>query len=121
ESLPFKLPGRTNVVLTRNIMNTFTRKDAVPDRSSDSLDKALALAAQAPGGETVFVIGGASLYAEALPKADRLALTLVHHPFDGDVRFPAFDLKDWTETFRQTHRSEGRPTYGYEFLDLERS
>jgi dihydrofolate reductase len=121
ESLPFKLPGRTNVLLTRNIMNTFTRKDAAPDRSADSLDKALALAAQAPGGETVFVIGGAAVYAEALPKADRLALTLVQHPFDGDVWFPSFDPKDWTETFREGHRSEGRPSFAYEFLDLERS
>lgn len=121
ESLPFKLPGRTNIVLTHHSANTLTRKDAVPDHSCDALDKALALAAQAPGGETVFVIGGASLYAEALPKADRLVLTLIHHPFDGDVWFPPFELRDWTETSRQPQRSEGAPSFAYEFLDLERS
>ena len=121
ESLPFKLPGRTNIVLTHTVAKPSTRADAAPDQICGSLDQALALAAQAPGGETVFVIGGATLYEQALPKADRLALTLIHHRFEGDVWFPAFDMRDWTEVSRQPQRSEGSPSFAYEFLDLERS
>jgi dihydrofolate reductase len=120
ESLPFKLPGRANLVLTRRPDQALAAKDAGPDGVSDSLDKALALAAKAPGGKTVFVIGGASLYAEALPRADRLVLTLIHHPFEGDVLFPAFDPRDWNEAFRQRYLAQGKQAFDYEFLDLDR-
>ena len=77
-------------------------------------------AAQAPGGEEVFVIGGAKLYASTLPLADRLALTLIHHPFEGDAHFPELDLEAWTQTFRKSQFSETQPAFEYEFLDLQR-
>jgi dihydrofolate reductase len=120
DSLPFKLPGRSNLVLSRSIGDIAGPKAVAPDLVCTSLDAALTLAAQEPGGEAVFVIGGASVYAEALPRADRLALTLVHHPFEGSVLFPAFDPKEWTEVFRLRQVERGSPSFAYEFVDLIR-
>lgn len=121
ESLAFKLPGRTNLVLSRRPMDLLTRKTEGPDLVVDSLERALGLAAQAEGGSEIFVIGGARVYAEALPKADRLALTLVHHAFAGDTLFPALDLGLWREVSRQRHTHDGKPGFDYEFLDLKRA
>lgn len=86
ESLGRPLPGRTNVVVTRQEM-------AIPDcEVVHSLAGALALF---PDGEEVFVIGGAQIYAQALPLADRLYLTRVGHAYEGDTRFPAWDEAEW--------------------------
>ena len=57
-----------------------------------SLDEALALF---PGDEEVFIIGGAQIYAEALPRADRFYLTRVFHDYEGDTRFPEWDEAQW--------------------------
>ena len=96
ESIGRPLPGRTTVVLTRD-----------PSWSADgvlvahSLDEALALAADLPG--EVMVVGGAEVYAAALPVADAMVLTEVHLTPDGDVHFPSFDRAAWTETRREPH------------------
>jgi dihydrofolate reductase len=86
DSLPERfrpLPGRRNIVVTRN------PGWAAPDaHAAASLDAALALAADAP---RVFVIGGAELYALALPRADELELTEIDAEFDADTFFPAWD------------------------------
>ena len=85
DSLPFKLPGRTNIVLSHGLSGKPGAKSDVPHHICASLDAALDYAAQAPGGEAVFVIGGASVYAEALPRANRLALTLIHQGLAGSL------------------------------------
>ena len=63
--------------------------------------------------EEVFVVGGAWVYAEALPVADRLALTWVDAEPEGDVRFPAVDWDDWDEVAREEHE-------GWDFASYER-
>ena len=87
------LPGRRNIVVTR-------RPDARWDgcEVAHSLQAALAAAGDAP---EAFVIGGAELYAAALPLADRMYLTLIDAEYEGDARFPAFDPADWREIARE--------------------
>ncbi len=86
ESLGRPLPNRENVVVTRQQL------DIPGCRVVHSLDEAVALF---PSGEELFVIGGAQLYAQALPMADRLYLTRVFHAYEGDTRFPAWDEAAW--------------------------
>ena len=95
ESLGRPLPNRVNVVVTRRELPL----DGC--RVVHSLDEAFALF---EGGEEVFVIGGAEIYAQALPLADRLYLTRVHHPYEGDTRFPQWDERQWRLTEREEHR-----------------
>lgn len=86
ESLGRPLPDRTNVVVTRQAME-------LPGcRVIHSLAEALTLF---PAGEEVFIIGGAEIYAQALPLADRFYLTRVMHPYAGDTRFPEWDEQAW--------------------------
>lgn len=94
------LPDRTNVVLS-------TRDLDLPDGAvlADSIEAALDAAAAAvdalPGGETVYVIGGASVYEQFLPRADRLVVTEIPESPTGDTRFPEWDEREWVEAERE--------------------
>ena len=61
------------------------------------------------------------LYAEALPRAERLYLTLVHAQIEGDARFPPWDPADWIETARVEHPADGRNPFPMTFLTLDRA
>lgn len=89
ESIGRPLPKRRNIVVSRNPSYRAEGCEVV-----GSLREALALA---PPCEEAMVIGGASLYTEALPLADRLYITEVHGSFEGDTFFPAIDPSKWTE------------------------
>jgi dihydrofolate reductase len=94
-SLPARfrpLPGRRNVVITRDAGWHADGADAVP-----SLEAALALLADAP---KAFVIGGAEVYALALPHADELVLTEIDADLDGDTFFPRWDRSRFSESSR---------------------
>ncbi len=93
ESLGRPLPGRHNIVVSRD-----AQWQPVGAERADSLPAALALAAGAP---RVFVIGGAQLYAAALPLADALELTEIDADFDGDTHFPDWPREQFVETSRQ--------------------
>ena len=96
DSLPERfrpLPGRRNIVVTRN--DTWSADGA--ERAA-SLDDALRLA---DGAEELFVIGGAEIFAEALPVADRLVLTEIDLGVEGEVRFPDWDRDAFAEVTRQ--------------------
>jgi dihydrofolate reductase len=71
-------------------------------------------------GPDVFVIGGAEVYAAALPRADRLYLTLVHATIPGDVRFPAFDRSAWTLAEETPHPADPRHAHAFTFQRYER-
>lgn len=105
DSLParFKpLPGRRNIVVTRNA--AWHEAGAEP---AASLDAALELAADAA---KVFVVGGAQLYASALPRADELLLTEIDADLDGDTFFPAWNRADFAPAAREHHRTaQGTP------------
>ena len=93
ESIGRPLPGRRSIVVSRQ-----PGFDAPGAEVAASLDDALALCADY---DEVFVIGGAQLYGEALPRAQRLIVTEIDADFDGDTRFPAPDPAQWRETARQ--------------------
>jgi len=102
DSLPDRfrpLPGRRNVVVTRNPAWRGTSAE-----QADSLSGALALL---DGAAQVFVIGGGELYAEALPLADELLLTEIDTELEGDTFFPAWERKDFVESSREDHVSVG--------------
>jgi dihydrofolate reductase len=113
ESLPKKpLPERPNVVLSRS--PGFEAPGATVCATLKQ-----AVGGLAPSHKLAFVIGGAGLFAEALPLAERLHLTLIHHDFPGDVFFPHWDKAHWSETAREKGSSpEG---WGYEFIDFEKN
>lgn len=113
QSIGKPLPGRTNIVVTRNLGMELSGVTVV-----HSLEEALRMAARFTPAET-FVIGGADLYTLALPKADRMYLTRIHKHFEGDTFFPRFDPDDWTETERENHYSE-QAGLEYSFVTLER-
>ncbi len=113
ESLPdaFRpLPGRLNIVVSRNAGLQATGATVV-----GSLPEALAAAGAA---EVVFVIGGAELFRQTLPLADRLLLTEVDQDFDGDAFFPDFDRTAWLEVSREAQvAASGLP---FAFVRYER-
>ena len=96
DSIGRPLPGRTTIVVTRNPQWQFPSEHVL---RASSLPEALAAAAELD--EEVFVVGGARVYAEALPGADRLALTFVDAEPDGDTFFPDVDWSDWAEVARR--------------------
>jgi dihydrofolate reductase len=106
DSLPPRfrpLPGRRNIVVTRNAQWLAEGADSV-----GSIDAALALLAGTP---RAFVIGGAQLYALALPLADELVLTEIDADLDGDVFFPAWDRAQFACAARDTRDGYSFVTY----------
>jgi len=99
DSLGKPLPGRENVVISRK-----TGFEAPGASAAASLEAALALCAGEP---VVFVIGGAEIYAAALPLADGLVLTEIDRDYEGDAHFPGWDRSAWRATQRETHASAG--------------
>jgi dihydrofolate reductase len=111
ESLPHALPGRQNIVISRDRNYVANGARVVPDYES-----ALWAAADV---EEVMVIGGADIFARAMDEADCIYLTEVHSSPEGDTYFPSFDRSQWRETLHEDHAAEGeRPAYS--FVTLER-
>ena len=115
ESIPPKfrpLPGRTNIVVTR-------QKDysAAGALVVHSLPDALAVANEAP---EIIIGGGAELYHLLLPLADRLYLTLVAGQFTGDAIFPEFDWAEWQVQYSQEHPADADHANAFTWLILER-
>ena len=116
DSIGKPLPGRHNIVLTRD---AGWRADGVTVVAN--LAEAIAAAGLDPKtrAEEVMIIGGAAVYSEALPIATRVYLTEVHDTPEGDTQLPTFDQARWRETAREDHPAdEGRPAYS--FVTLER-
>jgi len=108
ESIGKPLPGRTNIVITRNPR---FQADGVTAASTlqDALEIAVAaVAREAPsdGVDEVCVIGGAEVYAAALPLADRMYLTRVHASIEGDARLPEIDWAQWREVSCEHHAAQ---------------
>lgn len=112
ESIGKPLHGRQNIIVTRN--PAYQVEGAVV---AHSVAEALAAAV---GAEEVMVIGGAQIYEELLPEADRLYLTLVQAEFEGDTYFPTFDAQEWREVWREDHTPDEKNPYPYSFLILDR-
>lgn len=112
ESLGRPLPGRTNIVITRN-------PDYRPEgcQVADSIPAAIAMGA---GSDEIFFIGGAELYAQAIPLADRLYLTEVNIEAQGDAWFPEYDRNAFSEVSREPKFGEKGDALGFDFVVYER-
>lgn len=113
ESLPKgALPGRTNVVVTRQADASWENTVVV-----HSIDEVLADSAD----KELFVIGGGMLYAQTISRAHRLYITHIHHEFaDADTFFPSFNPNEWREIEREEHQADERHPYDYTFVTYER-
>ena len=113
ESFPRRpLPGRQNIVITRNTDWQYPGVTVV-----HSLDEAIAAAET----DTVFIIGGAQIYEQALPLVDVLHLTCINACWaSADVFFPALDMNEWQEVSREHHESDHRNAYEFDFITLQR-
>lgn len=113
ESFPRRpLPGRQNLVITRSAGWQYPGVTV-----AHTLEQAIALAET----DTVFIIGGAQIYEQALPVVDVLHLTLIHARWaSADVYFPALDPNQWQEVEREHHTSDHRNAYEYDFITLKR-
>jgi dihydrofolate reductase len=106
------LPQRRNIVVTRN-----AAWQASGAERASSLADALARVAAEP---KVFVIGGAQIYAQALPLADELALTEIDADFDGDAFFPEWDRSRFEQTSREDHMSPDGLCYSFTHYNTHR-
>jgi dihydrofolate reductase len=116
DSLPERfrpLPGRRNIVVSRD-----PRWSAPGAEAAASLEAALT---PVRGSERVFVIGGAELYAAALPHADELLLTEIERDFDGDTCFPAFDRTLFHAVGRERHHAAPPNDFDFSFVTYRRS
>lgn len=111
ESIGHALPRRVNIVITTNA--TFRAPGCTV---VSSLEAALQ---RAEANREMMVIGGASLYRQALPLAQRMYLTLVHHAFPGDTYFPEFCAAHWQVKERVDCLADAENLYPYSFVTLE--
>lgn len=88
QSIGRVLPSRTNIVISHSLSHE--RRGLAGLIVVGSLDEAVSIARQSPGGEEIFVIGGGQIYAQAIPLADRLYLTIVEGEYEGDTYFPDY-------------------------------
>ncbi len=114
DSIGRALPGRPNLVVTRQAGWAAPGCEAVA-----SVLGALARA-QELDSEVVCVIGGGEVYREALPTADVVYLTEVHHAFEGDATFPALSPTTWREETRERHEANADNPYAFSFVTLRR-
>lgn len=115
ESIGRPLPGRRNLVISRN---PDYRADGV--EVVDSVDAALALLATGDRVDELMVIGGGHLYAELLPRADRLYLTRIDLVVEGDTRFPAFSDAEWVRVESESHQPDEKNPHPYCFETWQR-
>jgi dihydrofolate reductase len=112
ESLPGLLPGRRHIVVTRERNYQADGAEVV-----HSLDQAISRAGDV---DEVMLVGGANLYAQALPLASRLYLTEIDADVDGDAWFPGFDAAQWQEVSRDAFPEDEQNQYAYAFTVLDR-
>lgn len=114
ESFPRPLPNRFHVIITGDSAYRAPPGCLVVHSIAEALRSVA-------DRDEVFVIGGASLYRQTLPFADRLYVTLVHAQVDGDTEFPPLDWNDWEEVAREEHESDTSHAYRHSFLILDRA
>ena len=112
DSIGRPLPGRTTVVVTRD--RELKMEGCV---MTHSLEEAIAACAS---DEEVFIVGGAEIYAQALPLADTLYITEIQQAVEGDAHFPEFDKTEWLEVSREKHSQETPQPLEYHFATYHR-
>ena len=113
ESLGKALPGRENIVVTRQ-----PGYSAPGAAVASSLGAALALCAGEP---TAFVIGGHQLFVDSLPMASGLVLTEIHRDYAGDTWFPKYDRSQWRESQRESHTASDGTKFDFVLYERAKS
>lgn len=118
ESIGKPLPGRANIIITRN-------KDWAAEgvKVSHSLEQAFELAqavGEIDGKDELMIIGGDQIYKSCLACVDRIYLTQVHAHVEGDAWFPDVDWSQWQEIGREDFSAEGPNPYDYSFIVFDR-
>lgn len=118
QSIGKPLPGRETVVLTRD--PAFAAEGVHVARGWDEAVAKAEELARRMGAEAVAVVGGAEIYALALPHVRTMHLTEVHAAPEGDAVFPPFDRSAFRETFRAVHPKGPEDEHPFTFIDLQR-
>lgn len=113
ESIGKPLPNRNNIIISRN-----PKFQAAGCTVETSLTQALINLNTA---DEIMIIGGASLFQEALAIVQHMYLTFIHHQFSGDVFFPAWNQDEWQEISREDHEPDDKNPYPFSFVVLERT
>ncbi len=112
ESIGKPLPGRINIVLSRNPETRFEGVACV-----SNFEDALAAVPDAP---EIMIIGGSTIYEMLLPQTNRMYLTYVDAAFEGDAWFPEFDENQWVESDSETRQADEKNVYDCRFVTLEK-
>ncbi len=118
ESIGRPLPGRRNIVISRDENYAAEGIDTVI-----SVEKALSLVDGSDGGEAaeeIMVIGGGAIYNHCLPNADRLYVTHIQATIDGDTQFPNYDEVTWRKTESELRERDDKNAYDLDFCVYER-
>lgn len=118
ESIGRALPGRVNIVITRN--KTLQINDCEVVHSIDDAIKLATSACAANKTDEAFIIGGAQLYKQAINVADKLYLTQVQANIDGDTKFPEFDQTQWQLLKQTDHSADDANQYDYSFIQFQK-
>lgn len=113
ESIGKPLPGRTSVVVTRN--RDYSAPGVIVESSLEAAISACG------NDEEIFVIGGAELYAQALPLVSTLYITEIQQNAEGDAYFPEFDNTEWLEVAREMHSQQEPQPLEYHFVTYLRN
>ena len=114
ESVGHPLPKRTNIVVTRN-PDYFASGCVIKHSIEDGLEEA-----RERGEEEAFILGGAEIYAQSMPKVDKLYITVVHASVPGDTYFPEPDWDNWVLVSKERHEADEKNPYPYTFTVYER-
>lgn len=112
ESIGRPLPGRLNIVVTRQ--NNWTHAGTVVAHSIEKAKRIAAGQAEIDGVDEIMLIGGAELYTNAIEHADKIYLTRVDADIDGDAFFPVIDENLWQEVSREEHEASDKNSYDYD-------
>lgn len=113
QSIGKPLPGRKNIVLTRD--PNFSREDCLVFHSKEEF-----LQNYPHEKEEIFIIGGAEIFRLFLTDVERMYITFIHHKFSGDVYFPLEHLRNWKIVSRKQGLKNEKNPYDYEFLVYEK-
>ncbi len=113
ESFPKPLPNRIHIVITRQENYKIPEGVIVVNSLEDAIDAA-------KNDAQPFVIGGGEIYKQAMPLADKIELTRVHHSFEADTFFPKVDMSIWQETNNTFHEKDENHDYSFSFLTYSR-
>lgn len=113
ESLPYALPKRTNIVLTRN-RNYIAKGALVVHSVAEAL-------ANTDEDLQPFILGGGEIYTLFLPLAHKIELTQIHHEFEGDAFFPLIDFSVWELLSKEDHFRQAEQPYNYSFLTYRKA